>query len=200
MSTRSSTHKYFFITNHHFCKCIFNNDGFVHLPVAAGKNLTTSGSTLYRGPGSSFGQTRQWTLHPHLLRLYSLLLSCTLPKSLVWKFRKTLLLTLTLPILLLGKHQQPNNIPPSLHHHHSGFITTTGDSALETFALVFFLVGATYLSFPLTSKVRFPRSVLKPIPSSCHLYTDYRLNSKQVSFRLVLRKTIALSFDSILRD
>jgi len=33
--------------------------------------------------------------------------------------------------------------------------------------------------------------------SSCRLYTDCRLNSKQVAFRLVLREEIALSFDSI---
>jgi hypothetical protein len=41
--------------------------------------------------------------------------------------------------------------------------------------------------------------MLKPVPSSCRLYTGCRLNSKQVTFRLVLREFIALSFDSIFR-
>jgi len=46
-------------------------------------------------------------------------------------------------------------------------------------------MGLPLVSFPLTSERRFPRSKLKPVPCSRRLYAGHRLDSKQVSSRLI---------------
>jgi len=57
--------------------------------------------------------------------------------------------------------------------------------------------GVNRLSFPFATKVRFSRSVQKPVSSSCRLYTGRRLSSKQVALRLIPGESCAPGFDSI---
>jgi hypothetical protein len=89
-----------------------------------------------------------------------------------------------------------DNATPSLHIHYRCFIATTSGSAPDL-RVGILPHGVNHLSFPLASKVRFSRSVLKPILSSCRLYTGCHLSSKQVALRLFLEISGASSFDSV---
>ena len=71
---------------------------------------------------------------------------------------------------------------PSLPSHYRTFITTTNDSVPDRWPR--YLVFRRYfplITFPLTSTSRFPRSDIKPVLGSCHLYTGCRPSSTQVS-------------------
>ena len=68
---------------------------------------------------------------------------------------------------------------PSLHFHYRNFFTTTHDSAPVFCFGIFSLRGASTCDFPLTSKHRFPSSIIKPISKSCPLYAGCRLIRKR---------------------
>jgi hypothetical protein len=99
----------------------------------------------------------------------------------------------------VGDTDQPDNATPSLHPHYKDFLTTADGSA-PRFCIGILPRGVCHLSFPFASKARFSRSVLKPVASSCHLYTGCRLDSKQESSRLILERILSPSFDSKLID
>ena len=56
--------------------------------------------------------------------------------------------------------------------------------------------GFCHLSFPLSSRTKFSRSIPKPVLSSCRLYTGCHRDRKQVSSRLILEHRLDSSFDS----
>ena len=81
---------------------------------------------------------------------------------------------------------------PSLHFHYRNFFTTTHDSAPVFCFGIFSLRGASTCDFPLTSKYRFPSSILKPISKSCPLYAGCRLVSNKGNFQTYPRPTICV--------
>jgi len=103
-----------------------------------------------------------------------------------------------IPVGRVGDLRRPVNAAPSLHPHYKGFIATA-DSSVPHPGIGILSHGVCHLSFPLPTKTRFSRSVPKPVLSSCRLYTDCRLDRKQVSSRLILEPMVISSFGSILR-
>src|SRR4051794_29046122 len=99
----------------------------------------------------------------------------------------------------VGSLHQPDNAVPSLHPHCKGFLATTNSSAPRS-GIGILPHGVSHLSFPFASATRFSRSVPKPDWSSCHLYTGYRRDRKQVSSRLIPGPMVNPGFGSALRQ
>jgi hypothetical protein len=102
-----------------------------------------------------------------------------------------------IPAGQVGNFRQRDNATPSLHLHYKGFITTTGSSVPRS-GIGILPHGVCHLLFPLTSGIRFSRSIPKPVLSSCRLYTDCRRVRKQVSSRLIPELSLGSGFGSAL--
>ena len=100
------------------------------------------------------------------------------------------------PYFQVGSIHRLDNAIPSLHTHYRRFSATADGSAPDP-CIGILPRGVRHLSFPFTAKIRFSRSVLKPISSSCRLYTGCRLSSKQVALRLIRGAARAPRFDSV---
>jgi hypothetical protein len=100
------------------------------------------------------------------------------------------------PYFEVGSLHRLDNATPSLHAHYRRFNATTDGSAPGS-CIGILPRGVCHLSFPFTTESRFSRSVPKPISSSCRLYTDCRLSSKQVALRLIRGTARAPRFDSV---
>ena len=86
---------------------------------------------------------------------------------------------------MVGQFQKPDDPGPWLHLHYRGFFTTTPRSAPVRRIGTQILVGLPLESLPLHRHDRFPRSARKPVSRSRRLHAGHRLDSKQVSSRLI---------------
>ena len=110
-----------------------------------------------------------------------------------------------LKVLLMSCHSSPhgrlvtfvNRITSPLR---SALITRASSLLRATpplvLASVFFLMVFAICHFPSHPKTRFSRSILKPVLSSCRLYTDCHRAHRQVLSRLFLEHRTDPSFDS----
>ncbi len=92
---------------------------------------------------------------------------------------------------------RPDCATPSLQPHYRAFFTTTNYSAPVLRIGTITLEGPPLRAFPLHRNDRFPRSLQKPESSSRRLYAGCRLDSKQVSSRLVPGQRLKPGFDNI---
>ena len=157
------------------------------LPEGESSSPMTCDSKFCKDYLSILFQNPQSIRHQFPLLLYLLLPVCMLPRPHAWKSQTALFRPLAPPthLRMVDHLSKLDDTAPLLHFHYRSFNAHTGCSVPIRRIGTLILVGLPLGFLPLHRRRRFPRSTQEPAPSSRRLHAGHRLDSKQVTSRLI---------------